>query len=137
MVSMHITYNGDKKSTLIHDDSGTKIYTDVPKDIGGDGSSFSPTDLVGAALASCIGTTMAMFAERKELDLTGLEIHVTKEMYTGTPRRIGKLISTVTIPAGRIPVDQREAFERVAHTCPVHRSLHPDVEAPIEFIYAE
>lgn len=134
---MHITYEGNKKATATHDPSGAIIKTDAPKDIGGDGLSFSPTDLVGAALGGCIGTTMGMFAERNELDLSGMKIHVTKEMTTTTPRRIAALRTTITVPASRIPFDQREVYERVGRTCPVHKSLHPDIEAPIDFVYED
>jgi putative redox protein len=137
MVSMHIAYDGQKKSTATHDDSGARLVTDAPKDIGGSGSSFSPTDLVATALATCIVTTMAMFGERHEVDLTDTKIHVTKEMSTETPRRIGKLTTTVTIPSGRIPTDQRALFERVGHSCPVYQSLHPDIETPLVFIYED
>jgi putative redox protein len=135
MVSMHITYDGGKKSTAVHDDSGAIIHTDAPKDIGGEGSSFSPTDLMAAALATCIGTTLAMYGERHEVDLSGLKIHVTKEMSTATPRRISALKSTITIPTGRIPMDARPRYEQIAHGCPVYKSLHPDIDAPMSFIY--
>jgi len=137
MVSMHITYQGKNKSMAVHDSSGTVIYTDAPVDVGGGGSSFSPTDLVATALATCVGTTMAMFADRHEIDLSGMQIHVTKEMFTGTPRRIGELKTTVTIPAGRVPADKRELLERVGHTCPVYRSMSPEVLMPMEFIYED
>jgi len=135
MTTMHITYEGNNKATLFHEDSGVTVFTDAPKDIGGDGSSFSPTDLIAAALASCIGTTMGMFGARHEVDLSGLQIDVSKEMSKDTPRRIIRIPVTIRIPSGRIPNDQRELFERVAHTCPVTKSLHPDIEVPVEFIY--
>jgi putative redox protein len=137
MVSMHITYNGNKRCTAVHDDSGGSMVTDAPKDIGGTGAFFSPTDLVGAALASCIGTTMGMFAERHELDLTGITIHVVKVMTSTVPRKIASLATTVTIPAGRIPLDQRETYERVGRMCPVKVSLHPDIDAPVSYVYED
>ena len=65
------------------------LMTDAPKDIGGNASAFSPTDLVASGLAACILTTMAMWAERHELDLTGATAHVGKEMQSN-PRRIGR-----------------------------------------------
>lgn len=113
---------------------GLTLTTDAPKDIGGDASAFSPTDLVASGLASCILTTMAMWAERHELDLTGATAHVVKEMQTN-PRRIGRLPVVVTLSAA-IPEDVRPALERVGYLCPVHASLHPDIEAPIEYRYA-
>src|SRR5579862_2892927 len=117
MVAIDIVYDGNKKCTLHHTEGAT-IRTDAPKDIGGEASAFSPTDLVAAGLASCIITTMAMFAERHSLDLTGIRAHVVKEM-NPSPRRIGRLPVVVTMPAS-VPADMRETLERVGHTCPVH-----------------
>lgn len=132
MVEIEARYDGSKKCTLTHQE-GITLKTDAPKDIGGDASAFSPTDLVAAALAACVLTTMAMFAERHELDLTGMTAHIGKEM-TASPRRIGHLPLTVHLP--RLVSDEmRPTLERVAHSCPVHASLHTDVDAPITFHY--
>lgn len=132
MVEIDVRYDGGKKCSLRHPE-GPTLQTDAPKDIGGDASAFSPTDLVAAGLASCILTTVAMWAERHDLDLTGMAAHVAKEMQAG-PRRIGRLPVTVTLPAS-VPEDLRPVLERVGHGCPVHASLHPDVDAPIEYLY--
>ena len=137
MLTIQVRYAGNKKCDLVHPE-GAKIRTDAPKDIGGDASGFSPTDLVAAGLASCILTTIAMWAERNSLDINvgrGASATVEKHMTVPpSPRRIGKLPVVVTLPAS-IPVEMRERLERVGHTCPVHASLHPDVEAPIEYRY--
>ena len=58
-------YLGAKRVELRHDESGVCLETDAPKDNRGEGATFSPTDLVGAALASCIVTIMAFSAEEK------------------------------------------------------------------------
>ena len=137
MLTIHVRYAGNKKCDLTHPEGAT-IRTDAPKDIGGDASAFSPTDLIAAGLASCILTTIAMYAERNGMDITagkGSSATVEKHMTTPpAPRRIGKLPVVVTLPAS-IPVEMRERLERVGHTCPVHASLHPGVEAPIEYRY--
>ncbi len=132
MVEIEARYDGNKKCSLRHQEGAT-LPTDAPKDIGGDASAFSPTDLVAAALASCVLTTVAMHAERHDLDLAGMTAHVGKEM-TPPPRRIGRLPLTVRLPAS-VPAEMRPVLERVAHSCPVHASLHPDVQAPIDFLY--
>jgi len=132
MVEIEARYDGNKKCSLKHQEGAT-LQTDAPKDIGGDGAAFSPTDLVAAALASCVLTTIAMFAERHELNLTGITAHIGKAM-TASPRRIGHLPLTVRMPAS-VPDEMRATLERVAHSCPVHTSLHPDVDAPITFQY--
>ncbi len=132
MVDIDVRYDGAKKCTLQHQE-GITLRTDAPKDIGGEASAFSPTDLVAAGLASCILTTMAMWAERHALDLTGITAHVSKEMQT-SPRRLGRLPVTVTLPE-TVPLEMRPALERAGSLCPVHASLHPDIDAPICYVY--
>lgn len=134
MVKIEVSYAGQKKCDLVHPE-GAKLRTDAPRDIGGDASGFSPTDLVAAGLASCILTTCAMFAERHGVSLAGARATVEKHMSTPpATRRIAMLPVVVTLP-GTVPTEFRERLERVGHTCPVHASLHPEVQAPITYRY--
>ncbi|HYG69293.1 MAG TPA: OsmC family protein [Anaeromyxobacteraceae bacterium] len=116
---------------LEHGPSGSTLQTVPPKDNGGDGSSFSPTDLVGAALASCALSTMALVAGREGLSWGDAEAHVEKRM-TPPPRRIGELVLVFDMPRETRP-EHRARLEEIARTCPVARSLHPDVKVPMEF----
>ena len=134
MVKMTAVYDGSLRCTLSHDSSGSRIETDAPKDNMDKGERFSPTDLVGAAFAGCVLTTMAIVAKRDGVELTGASAEVMKEMVTAPQRRIGALPLKVTLPAS-LPADYRAKLENAARTCPVHRSLHPDVKAEITFIY--
>ena len=118
---------------LTHGPSGTRIETVPPKDNGGTGMSFSPTDLVGAALASCALSTMALQAGREGLSWGDARADVEKRM-TPPPRRIGELVLVFTMPREVRP-DHRARLEEIARTCPVARSLHPDVKVPMEFRY--
>lgn len=134
MLTITTRYAGNKKCELVHPE-GAVLKTDAPKDIGGDASAFSPTDLVASGLASCILTTMAMYAERNGQSLAGASATVEKHMsQPPAPRRIARLPVVVTLPAS-IPMEFRERLERVGHTCPVHASLHPEVDAPITYRY--
>lgn len=136
MVTISSRYVGNKKCELVHPE-GASLATDAPRDIGGDASAFSPTDLVAAGLAACILTTMAMFAERHNVSLAGATAVVEKHMTVPPlPRRLARLPVVVTLPAS-VPTegDFRTRLERVGHTCPVHASLHPDVDSPIVFHY--
>lgn len=134
MVTIAVAYSGNKKCELVHPE-GALLRTDAPKDIGGEASAFSPTDLVAAGLASCIVTTMAMFAERHGQSLAGARASVEKHMSVApAPRRIARLPVVVTLPAS-IPAEFRERLERAGNSCPVHASLHPEVDAPIEYRY--
>ena len=123
------------KVQLTHGPSGSALATEAPKDNGGTGGSFSPTDLVGAALASCALTTMALVASRENIPLGETRASVEKRM-TPPPRRIGELVLEIHMPAGLAPA-HRARMEQAARECPVARSLHPDVALPLRFHYPE
>ena len=121
-------------TTLTHGPSSATLRTVPPKDNGGDASSFSPTDLVGAALASCAITTMVLIAKRENIPLGDPVARVQKSMTATGPRRIAELSLHIDMPAGIAP-EHRARLEEIARTCPVARSLHPDVSLPITFGY--
>ena len=134
MVEIHGTYVGDLSVEAVHGPSGTAITLDAPKDHEGLGRSFSPTDLVATALGSCVVTVIAIFAKRRGLDIGRPTFTVTKEMVNDPKRRIGRLVTTIRLPAS-IPDDVRPLLERAAHTCPVHQSLGENVEMPIHLFF--
>ncbi len=120
---------------LVHGPSSTVINTEAPRDNGGTGSSFSPTDLVGAALASCAMTTMALAASREGLPWGQVSAQIEKRM-SSAPRQIAELSVEIAMPAGLAP-PQRVHLEEVGRKCPVARSLHPDVKVPMVFKYPD
>lgn len=128
-------YEGDLRVSLTHDPSGSTLETDAPKDNQGKGSRFSPTDLVTAALSSCMITIMGIVARRDGINLTGLTFKAEKHM-NENPRKVGKIMIEFIMPKG-LTEDQKKKLEKAAHTCPVHHSLHPDVVKDIKFIYPE
>jgi putative redox protein len=137
-VEMNIVDEGDLHCRATHGPSGSVISTDAPTDNGGRGAAFSPTDLMGTALGTCALTLMGLAAQRSHLDIAGTRVHVVKEMVALPVRRIGALKVTITVPADKAaklsPAD-RTRLENAARTCPVHKSLHPDIDAPITFVY--
>jgi putative redox protein len=135
MVTIDIQYQGGLHCDAVHGPSGTRLSTDAPKDNMGKGESFSPTDLVATALGTCMMTLMGIAARSLNVDLTGTHITVQKEMVATPMRRIGKLGVKITIPA-KLTAEQKEKLEKAALTCPVHKSLHPDVQLPVEFVWA-
>ena len=135
-MSVHISteYLGDLRCRTTHGPSQNSFLTDAPVDNQGKGESFSPTDLVATALGACMATTMGIYAQRHGIELRGMTVSVTKEMTSVPIRRIARL--TVEIHAPHAPEHpQRAALERAALTCPVHQSLHPDVEKPVTFVW--
>ncbi len=128
-------YQGNLKLELTHGPSGKRITTAAPVDNRGDGSSFSPTDLCAAALGSCMLTTMAIYARDHDIPFDDARFSLEKHM-RADPRRIDRLPVTIHMPSG-LERAQRTALENVARSCPVYRSLLPDIEKPITFVYPD
>lgn len=135
MVETNIVYEGSLRCIATHPQSGARLTTDAPLDNMGKGESFSPTDLVGVALGSCMLTIMGIAAEKMKVDLRGTKVRVIKEMSASPPRRIASLTVEFNVPALLSP-EQQEKLRNAAMTCPVHKSLHPDVKMPITFHFA-
>lgn len=135
MPTIETEYAGALRTLALHVASNNQIVTDAPVDNHGRGESFSPTDLVCAALGSCMLTIMGIKAEQHQLDITGTRIAITKEMAPDGPRRIGRITLDFTLPpaAAEFSAHHREVLERAAHTCPVALSLHPDIEQVVRF----
>ena len=134
MVKIQATYQGHKHCLAKHEPSGSELETDAPKDNQGLGEKFSPTDLIATSLGTCILTTMAIVAERDGVDIKGSTVEVEKHMTTEGPRKIGALKVLLKLP-NSVPEDYRKKLNHIAEACPVKRSIHPDIEVPIEILY--
>lgn len=134
MVEIKLDYEGDLHCNAVHGPSGTTLSTDAPVDNNGRGESFSPTDLVATALGACMATVMGIVAKRKEIALEGMKVNVRKFMSEDLPRRIAKLEVDLEMP---LPADhaERKVFEAAARGCPVHHSLHPDIEVVMKWTW--
>ncbi len=133
MTTSKVTYVGELRTSSIHLNSGSEIISDAPLDNNGKGEAFSPTDTVANALASCMFTVMGIKARDLNIDLKGSTAEVTKIM-AAEPRRISEIHITFTM---NVEVDEKTKtiLERTALTCPVHYSLHPDIEREIDFVW--
>ena len=133
-VSITVDYTGDLRCQATHGPSKSTLITDAPVDNCGKGESFSPTDLVATALASCMATVIGIKAQQKQLDVTGMKVSIEKHMSEDSPRRIVRLPITIDIP---LPADhpERKLLEATALGCPVHHSVHPDIDKPVTFIW--
>lgn len=134
MVRISSTYEGGLRCRAEHGPSGAVVLTDAPVDNHGKGEAFSPTDLVAAALGTCIMTVMGIVAARHDIELAGMRAETVKEMTQTPPRRIAALKTRITVP---LPADHphRAALEKAGLSCPVHESIHPEIDAAIEFVW--
>jgi putative redox protein len=134
MPTVKTTYLGDLRTDSTHLQSGNKLITDAPTDNMGKGEAFSPTDLLATATGTCILTTMAIVAQRDNIDLAGSEVGVTKIMTQTPPRRVARLEINLKMKSNIVlSTEQVKKLENTAHKCPVSLSLHPDVEQVLMF----
>jgi uncharacterized OsmC-like protein len=132
-ITINTIYLGELRTEATHIQSDTSIITDAPVDNNGKGEAFSPTDLVCAALGSCMLTIMGIVAIREEIELEGTQIEITKIM-SASPRKIAEIkldfkISNTT----NISDIQKQKLINAAHTCPVALSLSPEVIQTVSF----
>src|SRR6188768_375757 len=107
MVQINIIYEGELHCRLTHGPSHSEISTDAPKDNMGKGEAFSPTDLVAAALGTCMLTTMGIVAQRNNIPFAGARVRVTKEMVSQPTRRIGAIGVEINVPGEYGDEDRR------------------------------
>jgi putative redox protein len=95
-----------------------RLATDEPERLGGTESGPAPHELLPAALASCIGTTVLMYAHTKEWPLQDVVVDVEYD-HKSTPRAFAIDLRLV----GPLDAEQAARLEKVAATCPLRRAL--------------
>ena len=133
MSTSKIIYKNNLRTEAQHIASGQKIITDAPLDNNGKGEAFSPTDLVATALASCMITIMAIAAEKNGINISETSASVKKIMGTN-PRTISDEVIDIKMSKD-LALKDRKRLEKAALACPVHKSLHPDMNKEITFSY--
>lgn len=134
MVKIDLQYQGELRVHATHEPSQSTLITDAPVDNHGKGESFSPTDLVATGLGSCMATIMGIVAQRENIDLSGMQIHVEKHMSTDAPRRIQVLDVQFEI-SQTLTEEQKKRLEAAALTCPVAQSISPSIKVNANFAY--
>lgn len=130
-----VIYHGDLRTTCTHLKSGQSIITDAPTDNHGKGEAFSPTDLLATSLGSCMLTVMGIVAERNGIDIKGTRINITKVM-AENPRRVSQVVVEIVFEKGNVFNEKdKTLLENTAKSCPVAKSLHPDIDQKISFHY--
>ncbi len=136
-MTSQIVYKGNLRTEATHLQSHTVIETDAPVDNNGKGERFSPTDIVATALGSCMLTIMGMKAEAMNIDLTGTTLDIQKVM-TANPRRISDVQIQFSFPDELVlSAKEKAILENAALTCPVAKSIHPDIHVEVKFEWKE
>ena len=130
-----LKYEGDLRTSMTHNRSGQTVITDAPLDNNGKGESFSPTDLVSAALASCVMTILGIKARDMGYEKVEMEAQVWKSM-ASNPRRIGKITVALRVQIEGATDQQKVILERTTRACPVAQSLSSGTEKEVTFLWA-
>jgi putative redox protein len=132
MATIETVYLGELRTEATHVRSDNKLITDAPVDNNGRGEAFSPSDLLATALGSCMLTIMGMAAREQEINMDGTTCSITKIM-AADPRRVGETQITFNFPKANYSDKVKTVLERAALTCPVAKSLHPDLLQNVAF----
>jgi putative redox protein len=129
-----VVYNGDLRTTCTHLKSNSAFETDAPIDNHGKGERFSPTDITSTSLATCMLTVMGIKARTMGFDLNDIKVEVLKIMKSD-PRRIGGIELTFHIPGPLKDIDEKTKaiLKNTGETCPVMKSLHPDIAIKLDW----
>lgn len=133
MVQIDVEYLGDLMCKVTHTPSGNTFFTDAPIDNNGQARYISPTDLLAASIGSCIATIMGIKANANGIDITGLKINVVKQMVNTPFRRVDKLTARIYFEK-RLNEKDFAIMQNVVNTCPVTRSLLPEIEIDYKII---
>ena len=131
MTTSKVTYQGNLRTQAIHLQSNNQIITDAPIDNHGKGEAFSPTDLLATSLASCMLTIIGIKARDMDIDITGTTAEVTKIM-AADPRRVSE-IHIIVIFNRELDDRTQTIFYNTALTCPVAKSIDPDITQNVIF----
>jgi putative redox protein len=111
------------------------LAADEPAAVGGGDTGATPYELLLAGLGACTSMTLRMYADRKQWPLETVEVRVEhRKMHCedcANPEdrrsKIDRFTRSVRVE-GEIDEAQRQRLLEIADRCPVHRTLHSDVE---------
>lgn len=99
------------------------VIADEPEDVGGKDLGPRPGDFYRMSLASCTAITLRMYANRKNFDVSRIQVSVSSE--EGEGKTI--LHSHIEIK-GNLDEAQRKRMIQIAKLCPVHKVLTNPIE---------
>lgn len=129
-----VVYEGELRTICTHLRSSSQFETDAPTDNNGKGERFSPTDLLATSLASCMLTIMGIKAKTMNMDIDGIKVDVEKIM-KADPRRVGGINLTFHFPESLHATNEKDrtVLKNAGLTCPVAKSIHPDIEVQVKW----
>jgi putative redox protein len=135
MTKITIDYLGNLRTSCVHEQNQEKLFTDAPVDNQGEGKFFSPTDLLAAALGSCMLTILGIYCKNQQLNLKEATCE-TEKIMESSPRRVGAVRVRLLIK-GNFTVEEQAAIQRQCLSCPVAESLDKNLKQEVKFEFLE
>ena len=99
-----------------------RLLADEPLSVGGGDAGPAPFDFLMAGLGACTSMTLRMYAERKELPLTGIKVTLSHEKIEVDGKLRDRIKREIALE-GELSDSQRQRLLEIAGKCPVHRAL--------------
>lgn len=119
------------------------LLADEPVSVGGTDLGPTPYDYLLTALGACTSMTLRMYADLKKMDVRNITVHLTHGkihrddcLKCVKEEKSGKIdqIKRALVIEGDITEKQRERMKQIADRCPVHRTLHGEIEVVTELL---
>lgn len=100
-----------------------EIIVDEPESLGGKDTGMQPNELLAGSLASCTAITLKMYLDRKELDISDIQVNVE---LTQTESGENVFKRSISIEP-KLEENLEKRALNVANKCPVHKLLEGSV----------
>jgi len=111
------------------------FFADEPESVGGNNLGPTPYDFLLAGLGACTAMTLRMYADRKEIDLKEIKVHLQhSKIYAkdcadceNSTSKIDNIERIIEVE-GNFTDETKNRLLEIADKCPVHKTLSSEIK---------